>query len=178
MTLRTSHRTHLLSTTGLRLGVLALTAALAVPAALSLAGPSPAGAAQTSTRAVAASAPLAAGRIHVAWVEKNLAGMGWLYSREVDGAIRSGDVRGIKNFQSSRCLKVDGIAGPRTWAAIKARVRAVQSTVGVSTDGYYGPLTRAAVRRYQASHGLVVDGIAGPRTMDRMKVSRYTGDCR
>jgi len=31
-------------------------------------------------------------------------------------------------------------------------------------DGFYGPLTTAAVRRMQAANGLAVDGIAGPRT--------------
>jgi cell wall-associated NlpC family hydrolase len=35
----------------------------------------------------------------------------------------------------------------------------------VAADGEYGPVTRAAVRRFQANHGLQVDGIAGPQTL-------------
>ena len=31
--------------------------------------------------------------------------------------------------------------------------------------GYYGALTKAAIRRFQADHGLKVDGIAGPQTL-------------
>lgn len=31
-------------------------------------------------------------------------------------------------------------------------------------DGYYGPLTEEAVKRFQEAHGLKVDGIVGPET--------------
>lgn len=31
-------------------------------------------------------------------------------------------------------------------------------------DGYYGPRTEQAVRRFQAHYGLIVDGIVGPQT--------------
>jgi peptidoglycan hydrolase-like protein with peptidoglycan-binding domain len=31
-------------------------------------------------------------------------------------------------------------------------------------DGYYGPLTKEAVRDFQGSNGLTVDGIVGPLT--------------
>lgn len=35
-------------------------------------------------------------------------------------------------------------------------------------DGFFGTLTRAAVREYQADHGLKVDGMAGPITLSLM----------
>jgi hypothetical protein len=34
----------------------------------------------------------------------------------------------------------------------------------VEVDGYFGPLTRDAVRRFQSDHGLTVDGLVGPNT--------------
>ena len=41
----------------------------------------------------------------------------------------------------------------------------MQRTIGVTpSDGYFGPGTLAALKRFQASHGLVADGIAGPLT--------------
>ena len=35
-------------------------------------------------------------------------------------------------------------------------------------SGYFGPKTRAAVKRFQRRHGLTVDGIAGPATLARL----------
>lgn len=35
---------------------------------------------------------------------------------------------------------------------------------GLDTDGYYGPLTKAAVKKFQQEKGLDDDGIAGDKT--------------
>lgn len=41
-------------------------------------------------------------------------------------------------------------------------VRLIQLAVGVDTDGDYGPITEAAVRRFQGYYGYQVTGITGP----------------
>jgi peptidoglycan hydrolase-like protein with peptidoglycan-binding domain len=43
-------------------------------------------------------------------------------------------------------------------------VKALQSKLGVTVDGDFGPKTDAAVRAFQSSHSLAVDGIVGPYT--------------
>lgn len=44
------------------------------------------------------------------------------------------------------------------------KVVELQTALGITADGSYGPATEAAVRNYQTSHGLLVDGITGPQT--------------
>jgi len=94
----------------------------------------------------------------------------------------------VITFQASHGLQVDGVVGPRTWAALSAPVlvlgpgagdrpggenvvRVLQRRLAAAgsspgpIDGRYGALTEAAVRRFQGAHGLPGTGIAGPRTL-------------
>src|SRR3989338_5916939 len=44
------------------------------------------------------------------------------------------------------------------------QVQCLQTIVGATADGKFGPLTKAAVMAWQSGHGLVADGVVGPLT--------------
>jgi len=54
------------------------------------------------------------------------------------------------------------------WVQVKAGLKG-GGPHGV--DGWYGPYTEAAVKRYQQTHRLAVDGIVGPQTLHAMDPS-------
>ena len=78
----------------------------------------------------------------------------------------------VKNFQKSRGLEVDGVAGPKTLTALanqlpevkygdysgNAYVKAVQALVSTTIDGEYGKNTRANVLAFQATAQLKKTG--------------------
>ena len=106
----------------------------------------------------------------------------------LDGLYGPRTRRAVVAFQAAYGLQVDGIVGPRTWAALRAPVltlgpgagdqpgrdnvvRSLQRRLAADRsspgpiDGRYGALTEAAVRRFQSAHGLPATGIAGSRTL-------------
>ncbi|MBN8210393.1 peptidoglycan-binding protein [Bacillus sp. NTK071] len=119
-----------------------------------------------------------------------------------------GDIteKAVKNFQRSRNLKEDGIAGSETNQKIKVlrqgdigkqvihiQSQLEQTNYNVSMDGIYGSGTVRAVEKFQRDNNLEVDGIAGPgtrRALDRkashksaagkeltVESTAYTADC-
>src|SRR3989344_1472777 len=54
-------------------------------------------------------------------------------------------------------------------------VQCVQTKVGATADGSFGPLTKAAVMAWQAGHGLSADGVVGPLTAAAFQVAGVGG---
>ncbi|MGZ6706997.1 MAG: C40 family peptidase [Solirubrobacteraceae bacterium] len=52
-----------------------------------------------------------------------------------------------------------------------AQVRALQSALGISADGIFGPQTEQAVRSYQSAHGIPATGFVGPLTTKALGLS-------
>ena len=100
------------------------------------------------------------------------------YKIAADGIFGTGTKNAVINFQRSKGLVADGIAGAKTWAALVptlkegARgdaVKALQlelraSGHNITADGIFGASTKAAVIRHQKAERLVADGISGPKT--------------
>jgi peptidoglycan hydrolase-like protein with peptidoglycan-binding domain len=106
----------------------------------------------------------------------------------------------VSDFQSSRGLSVDGIAGPQTWENLLNQTPVVSSSswpteeagntgenvysiqlmlqswgYSLSIDGDFGPQTTTAVEEFQSAHGLSVDGIVGPQTWAALIISTSEG---
>jgi Transglycosylase-like domain/Putative peptidoglycan binding domain len=51
-----------------------------------------------------------------------------------------------------------------------SNVKRLQRKLRVTVSGYYGPLTKKAVKRFQRRKGLKADGVAGPATLAKLRL--------
>ena len=71
-------------------------------------------------------------------------------------------------FAAGGALAQSSGTGSSAVRSAGSTVAALQSALGITADGVYGPNTRRAVRNYQRNQGLAVDGIAGPVTLSHL----------
>jgi peptidoglycan hydrolase-like protein with peptidoglycan-binding domain len=100
-----------------------------------------------------------------------------------DGQFGPGTEQALKDYQGKHGLKVDGIAGPDTFAQMGLyelillkpgttgdTVKKLQQSLGIAADGQFGAGTAKAVKDFQAKNGLDADGLAGPATLAKMSL--------
>jgi peptidoglycan hydrolase-like protein with peptidoglycan-binding domain len=56
-----------------------------------------------------------------------------------------------------------------------AHVMEIQSALGITIDGDFGPKTEKAVKDFQKKNGLTVDGIVGRKTLDALGIKEKSG---
>jgi peptidoglycan hydrolase-like protein with peptidoglycan-binding domain len=139
-------------------------------------------------------ASIGAARPQVAGLQVALQARGF-YPGAVDGIYGPATARGLRTFQRTAGLAVDGRIGPATRAALgklgrpafgarMLRRRACgwdvsilqyllrRSGAALRVDGCFGAHTERAVRRFQRAHKLAADGIAGRQTFRTLLVGR------
>lgn len=77
-------------------------------------------------------------------------------------------VAGIAFFGAGRASADCTITTTLRVGSTGVEVSCMQSIVGATADGHFGPMTLAAVKAWQAGHGLVADGVVGPLTRAAM----------
>ena len=139
-----------------------------------------------------APAPAPAANSDVAALQVAMIGTG-RYPHPVDGVTGPWTLKAVTNFQEEQGLVADGVAGPKTRAALGKRggpdlgsrtmekgdrgwdVAALQFLLKVrgypqgGLDGGFGKNTDAAVRGFQEGAGLSVDGVAGSQTLAALR---------
>ncbi|MGI6434861.1 MAG: peptidoglycan-binding protein [Syntrophomonadaceae bacterium] len=124
----------------------------------------------------------------VTQLQKDLNELGF-YSYRIDGNFGPKTLDAVKNFQKSQGLKIDGVVGPITKAALSDALKQASNGTGdlalgsqgtavtqlqkdlnelgfysYRIDGNFAQKTHEAVVSFQKSRGLKADGVVGPIT--------------
>jgi peptidoglycan hydrolase-like protein with peptidoglycan-binding domain len=101
------------------------------------------------------------------------------YSGPIDGVYGEATTEGVKNMQTDLGVTADGIYGPETHDALKGKGKSIVmelqtqlQTYGYydgAIDGDYGTATQDAVKALQTDVGVTADGRFGPETYDAFK---------
>jgi N-acetylmuramoyl-L-alanine amidase len=124
-------------------------------------------------------------------LQQRLAAAGYAPTGDDAGVFGAPTESSVRAFQDARGIRVDGIVGPETWAALVesgfalgdrllyerrpnlrgddvAELQHALNALGFDAgraDGILGPETATAIREFQRNTGLSVDGIVGPETL-------------
>lgn len=81
-------------------------------------------------------------------------------------AVMSGTAVAIEPVPDAETPAVPGAVARRTLSRnmVDPLVKVLQTRLGLTADGFFGPKTEAAVRAFQTQAGLLADGIVGPVT--------------
>ena len=128
-------------------------------------------------------------------LQRRLAAAGHPIPADTPGVFGPETEAAVREFQSRRSVRVDGVVGSETWSALVESgfalgdrllyerapnlrgddVAALQRTLNRlgfdagREDGILGPETGDALREFQRNAGLSVDGISGPSTLDAFR---------
>lgn len=125
-------------------------------------------------------------------LQSDLSGKG--FDTDVDGIFGPKTKKAVQDYQKSKGLQVDGIAGKNTLSELdgkssssndsgsslyrvgdnSSKVSDLQSNLethgyNIATDGIFGSNTKDAIQSFQKKQGLQVDGIAGKKTLSALK---------
>ncbi len=101
---------------------------------------------------------------------------------KADGQFGAETEKALREYQAKEKIAVDGVAGPDTFTrlglpqlvyltvgSVGDTVKKLQTELGITADGRYGPATANAVKDFQKKNGLAEDGIAGPTTLAKTR---------